>query len=739
MKVTPLTYFSIGLILFTLSTFVNSPVFGQTILVDSGAEWKYLDDGTNQDTLWRDPGFNDTTWASGPAQLGYGDGDEATVISYGPNPNNKYITYYFRHSFEVTNSSQYVGLLLNLLRDDGAVVYLNGIEIERSNMPAGSINYLTFASSTVSGGEEDMFFESFEDPSILVTGTNVLAVEVHQRTVTSSDVSFDLKLVTTTQLPDLTRKAPYLIYTGDNTEMQVLWQLNSTDTCIINWGTDTLYSLGSTQTYEYGSDHQHTYTISNLSSATKYYYRVNVNQEIHTGSFRTAPDTNETAIKFFAYGDTRSNPSDHNQVAAAMVDTYIGDEDFQSLIIVVGDLVNNGDSESDWDNQFFSPAYTHIQEMLANLPYQSCMGNHEGSGILFRKYFPYPFVAGRYWSFDYGPAHFVVVDQYTNYAPGSPQLDWIENDLASTSKPWKFIYLHAPGWSAGGHSNNASVQNYIQPLCEQYDVSILFAGHNHYYARAIKNGIQHITTGGGGAPLYQPNLNFPNIVAASMSNHFCTIEIDGGSLNFKAVKTDGTVVDSFAFSGYNYPPMITSQPDTIAYIDSLYQYQIIVDDNIKDALTYSLTTAPHWLSIDGAIGLIEGTPSANDMGDTVVTVKVDDGLGGTDIQTYTLYILHPVGIDTETNQVPQQYVLYQNHPNPFNPNTTLRYSVPQSSNVVIKIFDILGNEIETLINEEKPTGTYEITWYAEQLPSGIYFYRLQAGSFVETKKMMLLK
>jgi len=94
---------------------------------------------------------------------------------------------------------------------------------------------------------------------------------------------------------------------------------------------------------------------------------------------------------------------------------------------------------------------------------------------------------------------------------------------------------------------------------------------------------------------------------------------------------------------------------------------------------------------------------------------------------------------------PEVYSLSQNHPNPFNPSTKIRYSVPQSSSVIIKIFDILGNVIETLVNEEKPLGTYEITWYAERLPSGIYFYILQvyapgrAGSFVETKKMVLLR
>jgi hypothetical protein len=89
--------------------------------------------------------------------------------------------------------------------------------------------------------------------------------------------------------------------------------------------------------------------------------------------------------------------------------------------------------------------------------------------------------------------------------------------------------------------------------------------------------------------------------------------------------------------------------------------------------------------------------------------------------------------------VPAEFLLTQNYPNPFNPSTKIKYSIPQSSQVTIKVFDILGNEIETLVNEDKPAGTYELTWYAEQLPSGIYFYKLQAGNFIETKKMILLK
>jgi hypothetical protein len=86
-----------------------------------------------------------------------------------------------------------------------------------------------------------------------------------------------------------------------------------------------------------------------------------------------------------------------------------------------------------------------------------------------------------------------------------------------------------------------------------------------------------------------------------------------------------------------------------------------------------------------------------------------------------------------------RYYLGQNYPNPFNPNTAIKYQIPELSFVTLKVYDVLGNEIETLINEEKQTGTYEITWYAENLASGIYFYRLRTGSFVETKKMVLLR
>lgn len=164
-----------------------------TSFVASGDAWKYLDNGSNQGTAWRGTSFSDSTWKTGTAQLGYGDGDEATIVSYGSNASNKYVTTYFRRSFSVSDASAFSGLNLKLLRDDGAVVYLNGVEVHRSNMPSGTIAYNTFASSTVDSGESTWYSTTFGTSS-LVSGTNVISVEVHQSVASSSDLSFDLSL-----------------------------------------------------------------------------------------------------------------------------------------------------------------------------------------------------------------------------------------------------------------------------------------------------------------------------------------------------------------------------------------------------------------------------------------------------------------------------------------------------------------------------------------------------------------
>ncbi|MEM7392029.1 MAG: hypothetical protein AAF492_06730, partial [Verrucomicrobiota bacterium] len=165
------------------------------LLVSTGSVWRFLDDGSDQGTTWRNSGFDDASWSNGPAQLGYGDGDEATVVGFGPNAQDKYRTTYFRRTFPVTNASHWAGLFIRLLRDDGAVVYVNGVEVFRSNMPTGIIDYLTFSSAGVNGAVETNFVTGLFNSNVLVEGMNTVAVEIHQVNTNSSDISFDLELI----------------------------------------------------------------------------------------------------------------------------------------------------------------------------------------------------------------------------------------------------------------------------------------------------------------------------------------------------------------------------------------------------------------------------------------------------------------------------------------------------------------------------------------------------------------
>jgi hypothetical protein len=178
------------------SSVVNVTVTGgdPPTLIAVGSVWKYLDTGTNLGTTWVTRSFNDATWFSGPAQLGYGDGDEATVVGYGPNAANKYVTTYFRRSFVVNNPANFLFLTVRLLRDDGGIVYINGTEVFRSNFGEGTVLYNTYAANA---GDDGTVFQVTNGvpSSLLVAGTNVVAVEIHQATANSTDITFDLELI----------------------------------------------------------------------------------------------------------------------------------------------------------------------------------------------------------------------------------------------------------------------------------------------------------------------------------------------------------------------------------------------------------------------------------------------------------------------------------------------------------------------------------------------------------------
>jgi hypothetical protein len=162
-------------------------------LVEAGSTWRYLDEADDPG-LWRDVGYDDSGWASGPAPLGYGDPHIVTELGYGPDPDDKYLLALFRSSFDLTDVASVEGLVVGVMRDDGVAVFLNGGELLRDNLPSGPLGPTTVAEEAVNGAAETTFLRFALDPAGLVEGTNVLAVEVHQRMKTGDDLGFDLWL-----------------------------------------------------------------------------------------------------------------------------------------------------------------------------------------------------------------------------------------------------------------------------------------------------------------------------------------------------------------------------------------------------------------------------------------------------------------------------------------------------------------------------------------------------------------
>ncbi len=165
-------------------------------LLPLGSRWRYLDTGVDLGTSWQTVGYDDSLWSSGLAQLGYGDGDEATVVEYGGNDNNRYVTTYFRTTFQVDDPTQIKGLIAQLIYDDGAAVYLNGSEVLRVDLAAGA-TYDQLA-TVLRGQDVENRLETFALPasalSALVPGVNTLAIEIHQGGVDSPDIGMDFAL-----------------------------------------------------------------------------------------------------------------------------------------------------------------------------------------------------------------------------------------------------------------------------------------------------------------------------------------------------------------------------------------------------------------------------------------------------------------------------------------------------------------------------------------------------------------
>ena len=473
-----------------------------TVLVPAGAVWKYLDDGSNQGTAWRAPAFDDSAWKSGPAQLGYGDGDEATVLGYGPDANNKYVTAYLRRAFSVANPSAFVSLTLRLVRDDGAVVYMNGVEVFRSNMPSGTISYTTPASAAIGGGDESTYVTTGLSPGVLLAGANVIAVEVHQANGTSSDLSFNLELVAS-DAGTVTR-GPYL-QLANPTSAVVRWRTSGATDGRVWYGAAPGSLANVADVAAIGTDHE--VRITELAPDTRYYYAVGAAAGPLAGGdanhFFVTPPVEGTAkpTRIWVIGD--AGTASVNQVAVR--DAYLNytGSRLTDLWLMLGDnAYPNGT-----DDEYQAGIFDIYPMLLRQAPLWPSYGNHDAissdSATQSGPYYgmlslPTQGEAGgaasgteAYYSFDYGNIHFIALDSSeSDRSAGGPMLTWLQADLAANTKTWTIAYWHHPPYSRGSHNSDSETelvqmrQNAL-PILEAGGADLVLAGHSHSYERSF--------------------------------------------------------------------------------------------------------------------------------------------------------------------------------------------------------------------------------------------------------------
>ncbi|MFZ2864878.1 MAG: putative Ig domain-containing protein [Ignavibacteriaceae bacterium] len=188
---------------------------------------------------------------------------------------------------------------------------------------------------------------------------------------------------------------------------------------------------------------------------------------------------------------------------------------------------------------------------------------------------------------------------------------------------------------------------------------------------------------------------------------------------------------------------IPNQTDSVGYnFNYTFSDTTFIDDDGNNTLTYSATLSngnplPSWLSFDPSTRLFYGTPT--NAGNIIIKVTATDTANAKASCTFTLIIADPVTDVNDDGQSLNDFQLQQNYPNPFNPATNIQYAISNKQFVTLKVYDVLGNEVETLVNEFKPAGNYEVEFIASGISSGIYFYVLKTNNFCAQKKMIVLK
>lgn len=523
---------------------------GDIGLVRVGDSWHYFKGFTEPDSnsaaRWHSPAFDDGAWPQGPAGfsswMSFG---ETTVL---PDYGSGYTTVFFRRSFVAPGTNNLAELILRIDYDDGFVVYLNGAEVLRRGVPGNPGDPVPINGTALYHGrgivEEIALTNAVQH---LQAGTNLLAIQLIGSSPNDYTACFVPEL-----LANIIR-GPFVQNTTP-TSTQIAWKTLSPAAAAIEFGTNSL----ATQRLEVDAGAtNHLATISNLQPDTEYVYRV-VNR---FGLQETLSDWREFRtfkrdgpVTFHVIGDSGWASMQQFQIAKRM------EESPADLLMHVGDINYYAFTHHNADLRCFSVYH----EQMRSTPWFVAFGNHEmyldREAALQSFYLPTNSMTGteHYYSFDHGDVHFVTVwsdlQSLADYKPGSAQYVWLEQDLARTTKPWKFLFFHHTWRTSSAHLGDDYDRNLIADsaqldasfgvLARRYGVQMIFNGHDHCYERhAPSGGPISFVSGGGGAQLYGMLRPHPDSSQFHARHHFLRVTVEHEQARVEAVGTDGQVFD----------------------------------------------------------------------------------------------------------------------------------------------------------------------------------------------------
>lgn len=618
-------------------------------LLPYGATWRYLDDASDQGIAWRASAFDDSAWASGPAQLGYGDGDEATLTAYidtDPVTSGiqKNATTYFRTTVNVPDPAQFISLRLTLLYDDSGAIFINGVEVARTaNLPAAAA-FDTFATS----GSSDNATQTWILPtSVLAAGANTIAVEIHQNSPTSSDISFDLELAGVTELS----RGPYLLMNSASA-VTVRWRTATPSDSTVRFGTVQGALTGTATDATVTTEHE--VRVTGLQPDTKYFYSAGSTAAALAGDdadhyFKTAPvPGTDRPARVWLLGDSGTANSDQRAVR----DAYYASPGYKhnDIVLLLGDNAYNTGTDSEYQTALFDTYATVLQQS----PVWSCLGNHETaqvrtgsySGVPYFDLFTFPtaaecggYISGteRYFSWDFGNIHFISLDvQTTNSTLRTNMLAWLANDLAANTRRWTIAVWHHPPYTKGSHDSDTESQptwarEYLVPMLEDAGVDLVVSGHSHCYERSWfldgfyatptyitsgtvidggdgriggnggygkdyggRRGTVYVVAGSSGQATGGP-LNHPVMYSSLNKLGSLILDIDGNRLDAKFINSTGVTEDYFTIAKGPLVTVSTPVPQAAEYGPVVGQFTVARSGSTATPLSVQATlggTAP---------------------------------------------------------------------------------------------------------------------------------------------------